>query len=223
MLQVERRFVPTEFNSRVEKRGGSDRLVIEGYAYKFYTRSQNLGGFVETILPGAGADAAQTDDIRALFNHDASKILGRNTAGTLRLAEDSEGLPYEIDADMRQSYVADLAVSMERGDVNQSSFGFKAIETDWGFTEDDFPLRSLIKMSLADVSPVTYPAYLSSSSGLGTRAVTDLFESRGLNPADVSLAEAIRGNATPLPVYDFNANEDAERALRHIFLNKNGV
>lgn len=219
---IERRYVPTEFRSRVEKRGGSDRLVIEGYAYRFHKRSQNLGGFVEQILPGAGAEAAESDDIRALFNHDASLILGRNVAGTLRLAEDSEGLPYEIDADMRQSYVADLAIAMERGDVNQSSFGFSALDTDWSLTEDEFPLRSISKMALFDVSPVTYPAYTSSSSGLGKRAVSDFYEARGLSPDTVSLVEAIRGNsAEPLPDYDF-FNEDAIRAERFILLPKNG-
>lgn len=221
MTKIERRFVPTEFRSKIEKRGGSDRLVIEGYAYRFHKRSQNLGGFVEQILPGAGAEAAEQDDIRALFNHDASLILGRNTSGTLRAAEDSEGLYYEVDADMRQSYVADLAIAMERGDVNQSSFGFKAITTDWGLTEDDFPLRSVEKMSLFDISPVTYPAYLSSTSGLGARAVEDFYESRGIAPDSVSLVEAIRGKTRePLPVYDFNANEDALRAQRFILLNR---
>lgn len=218
--KIERRYVPTEFNSRVEKRDGSDRLIIEGYAYRFHKRSQNLGGFVEQILPGAGEEAAQNDDIRALFNHDASLILGRNTSGTLRVGEDSEGLPYEIDADMRQSYVMDLAIAMERGDVNQSSFGFKAIDTDWSLTEDDFPLRSVVKMALFDVSPVTFPAYTSSTSGLGSRAVEDFYSSRGFSPDDISLVEAIRGKTDePLPTYEF-LNEDALIAERHILLNR---
>jgi hypothetical protein len=212
-LAIERRFLPTEFRHKIETRGGSDRLIIEGYAYRFYARSQNLGGFVEQVLPGAGAEAAEKDDIRALFNHDANLILGRNTAGTLRLAEDSDGLPYEVEADMRQSYVADLAIALERGDVTGSSFGFRAIETDWSLTEDDFPLRSVVKMGLLDVSPVTYPAYLASSSGVGTRAVEDFYESRGLSPDSVSLVEAIRGNTDkPLPPYDFDAISQRQEA-----------
>ncbi len=210
-LKIERRVLPTEF----EFRTSGDKLTIEGYAYRFHARSQNLGGFVEQILPGAGAEAAENDDIRALVNHDASKILGRNTSGTLRLAEDSEGLPYEITADIRQSYVQDLAIALERGDVTHSSFGFRAIDTDWGFTEDEFPLRSVAKMGLFDVSPVTFPAYLSSSSGLGKRAIENLYEARGLNPDDVSLEDAIRGmvKSDPLPSYDLYAHEGAIRAV----------
>lgn len=216
MTQIERRFVPTEFESRVS----GDKLVIEGYAYRFHMRSQNLGGFVEQVLPGAGADAAEKDDIRALFNHDSSLILGRNTAGTLRVGEDSEGLLYEVDADMRQTYVKDLAIALERGDVTQSSFGMKVIEDDWSLTEDDFPLRSIAKMGLFDVSPVTFPAYTSSTSGIGKRAVEDFYAARGIDRA-IALADAIRGKAEPLPHYDFH-NEDSVIAERFILLNKNG-
>lgn len=213
MTNFERRFVNTDFETR-EKDG---RLIIEGYAYRFHMRSQNLGGFVEQVLPGAGTEAVDNDDIRALFNHDSSLILGRNTSGTLRLGEDSEGLLYEIDADMRQSYVQDLAIALERGDVSQSSFGMKVIEQDWSLTEDDFPLRSISKMGLFDVSPVTFPAYTSSSSGLGKRAVDEFYDARGID-RDVSMAEAIRGvKPEPLPSYDF-VNEDALYAERFILL-----
>ncbi|WP_186315744.1 HK97 family phage prohead protease [Catellatospora sichuanensis] len=166
--EIERRTLPTEFEVRS---AGDGKVVIEGYAYRFRARSQNLGGFKETILEGAGKEAIERDDVRALVNHDANLILGRNRAGTLRLSEDSEGLAYEIDADERQSYVRDLIISMERGDVSQSSFGFRALDEDWSLDEDDFPLRAVRSLALFDVSPVTYPAYLTSESKVSTRAL----------------------------------------------------
>lgn len=223
-IQIERRYVPTEFDFRVEKRDGADRLLIEGYAYKFHARSQNLGGFVEQILPGAGEESAREDDIRALFNHDANLILGRSRPdreSTLTLGEDSEGLPYSINADMRQSYVRDLAIAFEREDVTQSSFGFTTPPggTDWGFTEDETPLRSVLKMRLFDVSPVTFPAYTSSTSGIGRRAIEALYESRGID-LSTPIEEAIRAMNSPLPTYDLNASEDAMRAQRFILLNR---
>lgn len=162
------------FLSEVETRtAGEGRRIIVGYAYKFNERSQNLGGFREQILPGAGKDSIGSDDIRALTNHDANLILGRNRAGTLRMAEDSTGLEYEIDADERQSYVSDLLISLERGDVNQSSFGFMVNRDGekWSMDEDDTPLRSVSSMRLFDVSPVTYPAYLNSESSVSQRAI----------------------------------------------------
>lgn len=162
------------FLSEVETRtAGEGQRIIIGYAYKFNERSQNLGGFRETILPGAGADSIAQDDIRALKNHDANLILGRNLAGTLRMTEDSTGLEYEINADERQSYVRDLLISLERGDVNQSSFGFMVNRDGekWSLDETDTPLRSVSSMRLFDVSPVTYPAYTSSESGISQRAI----------------------------------------------------
>lgn len=170
MAEIERRV----FLSEVEVRSaGENQHNIVGYAYKFNARSQNLGGFKETILDGAGAESIKTDDIRALVNHDPNLILGRNMAGTLRVAEDSTGLHYEINADERVSYVRDLLISLERGDVTQSSFGFQVNpdgET-WTRDTDDFPLRSVSSLRLFDVSPVTYPAYLTSEAVIGKRCL----------------------------------------------------
>lgn len=167
---IERRLYDSEVDTRT---AGENRRLIVGYAYKFNARSQNLGGFREEILPGAGAESILRDDVRALVNHDANRILGRNRAGTLRLSEDSTGLEYEIDADERQSYVRDLLVALERGDVTQSSFGFRVAPDgeDWVQDEDEFPLRRIRRMSLFDVSPVTYPAYLSTEATVSRRAL----------------------------------------------------
>lgn len=170
-MEMERRTLPSEFATRA---AGEGKFVIEGYAYKFRMLSQDLGGFREQIVEGAGAEAVENDDVRALVNHDPNLILGRNVAGTLRLSEDSTGLAYEIDVDERQSYARDLLVSMERGDVTQSSFAFR-VKPDgeqWDFTEDETPLRTILRMSLYDVSPVTYPAYRQSEAKIAARALT---------------------------------------------------
>lgn len=188
MNELERRVLPSEFEFRS---AGENKVTIFGYAYKFRLKSQNLGGFREQVLEGAGEESAQADDIRALVNHEASMILGRSLSGTLRLGEDSTGLEYEIDADERQSYVRNLIIALERKDVTQSSFGFQALDDDWSLDEDDFPLRSVRKMKLFDVSPVTYPAYLSSEAQVSSRCLdmaTALAEPRGLwTPDEIDL------------------------------------
>lgn len=194
----ERRFFATEF----ETRAAGDTLTIEGYALKFNKPSQNLGGFREDIAPGATTKTIQEADIRGLVNHDPTLVLGRNKSGTMDVSEDGTGVFYRIQADLRQSYTKDLAIAMERGDVTQSSFGFRTIKDDWGIDEDDFPRRTLKEISLLDVSPVTYPAYLDSTSGLGSRALQMLAESRSLTVdlSDVdALRAAIRGDAIPEP------------------------
>lgn len=170
MTVIERRVMLSEVETRST---GENQRVIVGYAYKFGARSQNLGGFREQVLEGAGAESLGLDDIRALKNHDPNLILGRNRADTLHLEEDSTGLLYEIHADERQSYVRDLMISIERGDVTQSSFGFRVLPDGdtWTYDESDFPLRSISKMQLFDVSPVTYPAYTSSEASISQRCL----------------------------------------------------
>lgn len=157
MNEIERRFFRTEL--RMQAAEGEPRLII-GYGAVFNSLSEDLGGFQEIIMPGAFSDAIGRDDVRALFNHDSNLILGRNISQTLRLSEDERGLRYEIDPP-RTQYANDLIVSIERGDVDQSSFGFRVREESWRSPTDEQPLpvRLLHRVQLFDVSPVTFPAY----------------------------------------------------------------
>lgn len=143
----------------VEVRADGDaptRLV--GYAALFETPTEIAGAFYERIAPGAFAEAVSQDDVRALFNHDANFVLGRNTSGTLALAEDSRGLRYEIDPPDTQ-WARDLLVSVRRGDISQSSFAFAVTEDAWEYPSQALPIRTIVRARLFDVSPVTYPAY----------------------------------------------------------------
>lgn len=137
---------------------GAAGQKIAGHAAKFDQLSEDLGGFQERIAPGAFAKTIQSSDIRALWNHDANIVLGRNKSGTLRLSEDSAGLFYECDAPDTQ-LVRDMVLApIERGDVNQCSFGFYTINDKWTKV-DGVWVRTLLEVELLDVSPVTYPAY----------------------------------------------------------------
>lgn len=177
---LERRFLPSQF----EVRTSGDKLTIEGYALKWNARSGNLGGFKEQVAPGATNKTIREADIRCLQNHDPNLILGRTKSGTLKLSNDAVGTFYQCSGDLRQTYVRDLTIAMERGDVTQSSFGFRVVgpEGDCWEEEDSGLLRTLKEIQLFDVSPVTYPAYEDSTSGLGQRgAFTRLAERRGVS------------------------------------------
>jgi HK97 family phage prohead protease len=120
--------------------------------------------FREKIDPGAFAETIGQDDIRALFNHDKNLVLGRNKAGTLRLKEDDRGLWMEIDIPNTQ-LGQDLLVSVDRGDVSQASFAFSALD-DAIETINGEEVRTLKRVKLWDVSPVTYPFYEATDIGL---------------------------------------------------------
>jgi HK97 family phage prohead protease len=153
----------------VERRGESQAPLIRGHAAVFDKLSENLGGFREVIAPGAFDDVLG-DDVRALFNHDGSLILGRSSAGTLRIGVDAAGLTYEIDPPDTQ-YGRDLLVSLERGDVRESSFGFRVARggDKWDESEDGVLIRTITRVSrLFDVSPVTFPAYPDTDSAKRT-------------------------------------------------------
>lgn len=163
--EVERRTHTVEMRIK-DAAYGKKAPMMEGYAANFNVLSEDLGGFREMLMPGCFKNAIAGSDVRGLFNHNPDKILGRNTAGTLRLSEDEKGLRFEIDPDMEISYVKDLSRSMGRGDVNQCSFGFKVAEdgSTWAKDSGGMWIRTIHNVErLFDVSPVTYPAYTSTS------------------------------------------------------------
>jgi HK97 family phage prohead protease len=136
--------------------------VLAGHAAVF-DQEAILWGFREQVAPRAFKKSIKESDVRALFNHDPNHVLGRNKAGTLRLAEDSVGLAYEIELPDTQ-FAQDLARSIERGDISQSSFAFEVVAggEKWSYPEkgsNELPLRTIREVKLFDISPVTYPAY----------------------------------------------------------------
>lgn len=164
---IERRFTSGRVEVRAEGEGQPKK--VRGYAAVYNQESENLGTdryqFREVIEPGAFDDVLK-DDVRALFNHNPNLILARskNGEGTLKIGVDDVGLWYEFEAPDTQAG-RDLMVSLERGDVDQSSFGFEVTREGqkWEETADGdktIMKRTIMKVSrLHDVSPVTYPAY----------------------------------------------------------------
>lgn len=193
----ERRTVSEAVEFRDNEAGG---VTAFGYAARFDSRSQNLGGFVERIAPGAFKQTLQEADVRGLFNHDPNYVLGRNRAGTLRMHEDDVGLAYEIDLP-NTSAGRDVAELLRRGDVSGSSFGFRMIDEEWGETDSGFPERTVKVAALRDVGPVTFPAYTAAES-----ALRSLAEVRGLPLEELVAA----GEADSLQEVLFErASEDA--------------
>ncbi len=148
---------------------GDGKRVIVGYAAKFNSKTELYRGLFEIIEPGA-FDEVLEQDVRALFNHDPNLVLGRTKSGTLRLSVDETGLRYEITPPDTQ-IAKDLLESISRGDVSQSSFGFKVKTDTFEEHKDGTFTRSIRKVdTLFDISPVTYPAYEDTAVALRSKA-----------------------------------------------------
>jgi len=149
----------TRVISREFRISDNDNPTITGYAAVFDQPSEYIG-WIETIDPHAFDNVMSTNpDVRALFNHDSDYVLGRSSAGTLKLAIDSRGLSYIIDPPDTQ-FAKDLIVSMKRGDIKESSFGFIVKRDQWSENKDGSVSRRILEIDqLLDVSPVTYPAF----------------------------------------------------------------
>lgn len=158
-MNIERREFATD-QLEIEERGEGRVPRIRGHAAVFNELSVDLGGFREQVSPGAFLEAIEKDDVRALMNHDPNRILGRNRSKTLELIEDARGLAIVIDPPDTQ-YSRDLVTSIKRGDISQMSFGFTVRPggQSWEKNDDGIVIRTLKKVRLFDVSPVTFPAY----------------------------------------------------------------
>ncbi len=144
----------------MEKRGAALELRakgrrLEGYAALFSTRA-DIGDFVEQIAPGAFKAALERRDILALSDHDASRVLARTRSKTLRLAEDTRGLHFDLDVPDTQTGRDVLALA-ERGDLGGMSFGFNVAEGGDRWEGRD---RTLTDIDLREISIVSaWPAY----------------------------------------------------------------
>ena len=155
-MTKETRYLYTE-DLRVEQSEDAKPKIV-GYAAVFNSLSHDLGGFRETISPGAFTRTIRDGaDVRALVDHNPTLILGRNKSGTLTLKPNQKGLLVEIDPPDTQA-ARDIIESMRRGDVDGMSFAFRTVHDDWHI-EDSTPIRELLDVELLDVSVVTYPAY----------------------------------------------------------------
>ncbi len=155
---------------------GNRTLQFMGRAVVYDQRSDDLGGWYEVVRPGAATRTLSLNpDVRFLINHDPSLLLGRTTSGTLRLTEDADGVL--VDADMADvSYARDVAVSLERGDMTQMSFGFWVLADGWAGNVHE--VREF-DLDGGDVSVVTYPAYPQTTAEMRDLAQRHLAEEAG--------------------------------------------
>jgi HK97 family phage prohead protease len=165
---VERRYLPVgDFELRAE---GEHLIKLTGYASVFDAPydvwgGPAAGGFTESVDRKAfDVTLRSKPDVQLLINH-AGMPLARTKSGTLKLGTDRTGLHVDSDLDMRDPDVQRLKAKMDRGDMDEMSFAFRAIRQEWNDDETDRRLTE-ISIDRGDVSVVNYGANPATSSSL---------------------------------------------------------
>ena len=149
------RSVPTRFETREDDNG---QLVISGYFSVFNSIYEIGPGMSESVAPGTFLSSL-SGDVRALTNHDSTLVLGRTTAGTLKLREDDVGLWGDVIINPKDSDAVNTYERVKRGDVSQCSFGFRITKEDTEVKDDGSVHWTIREVELYEVSVCTFPAY----------------------------------------------------------------
>jgi uncharacterized protein len=183
LSKLETRVNPAQFEVRETEEG----MTFSGYAAVFNSDSQPLP-FIERIAPGAFRGSLRNrNDIKLLWNHETGQPLASTRAGNLRLTEDDRGL--FVEATLPNTTVGrDARELISSGIVDSMSFGFTVARggDEWSA---DGSTRTLTKISLHEVSIVSFPAYLATAGSTAVRGL-DKVAKRAEVDAD-ALADAL--------------------------------
>lgn len=146
-----------QFKTREETETGD--LILSGYFIKFDEVTELWPGYFEVIKREGVEKAIQNADIRALFNHDDSLVLGRTGNGTVTLGVDEIGLFGDIIINKEDPQAIGAYARVQRGDVVGCSFGFIPIKINTEERDDGSYLDTVLELEIFEVSPCTFPAY----------------------------------------------------------------
>jgi uncharacterized protein len=142
-----------------------DGKTVGGYAALFGTPAEIGGCWIEMIERGAFTETLKSNrDVLALYSHRLERLLGRRSAGTLRVVEDDKGLGIEIDLP-DTSDGRDVGVLVERGDLKGMSIGFVVTKQEWDETVTP-PKRTIREAELYEVTVTADPAYVDTEIGM---------------------------------------------------------
>jgi HK97 family phage prohead protease len=139
----------------------ADGMTFTGYASVFNSPSEDLGGFIEYVAPGAFKRSLQSrNEIKLLWNHDTGEPLASLRGGTMQLVEDRTGL--KVTATLPNTTRGrDVAELLRTKVIDSMSFGFNVIRDSWS---SDGKTRTLESVRLSEVSVVSFPAYSSTTA-----------------------------------------------------------
>jgi HK97 family phage prohead protease len=156
-MKKRKAYISTQFQTREEQESGD--LILSGYFIKFDEETELWPGYFEVIKREGVEKAIKDADIRALFNHDHSLVLGRTGNDTVRLDVDDVGLFGDIIINKDDPQAVGAYARVHRGDVIGCSFGFMPTKIDTEERDDGSYLDTILELEIFEVSPCTFPAY----------------------------------------------------------------
>lgn len=146
-------------------------LLYSAKRKKWFKEVVKQGAFTRSLNSGK--------EIPLLLEHDETRRLADNKAGTLTLKEDQIGLRFDAEIRDREVYE-----KVKNKQINNCSFGFKPVDQDFEQVDELREKRYLNDLELLEVSLVENPAYAGS-----------LVEVRNLNEQMEILQEEQRAKA----------------------------
>lgn len=145
--------------------GEGEPLTIEGYFVVFDQPYDDGWGTTEYVDRHA-FDGCDMSDVRALVDHDTSRVLGRycDHVNTLAIEIDDTGVYGIIQVNPSDQDAMNCRARLLRGDVDQASFGFEEYRSEWTENPDGTRKKVIKEISkLWEVSVCTFPAYESTA------------------------------------------------------------
>jgi uncharacterized protein len=154
---------------------GSKQLA--GYAIRYNSPSQDLGGFTEICSPGMlTRTLKENPDVLCLRDHKSELLLGRTSAGTLALTEDAQGLAFVVTLP-KTAIGDDTAENVRLRNLSGCSFGFVVADSGDRWEQKGTQLvRTLLDVDLFEISITSFPAY--GATSVNTRSCPAQFRSR---------------------------------------------
>ena len=118
-------------------RAEGDKPMIMGIAapYGEWTTLYESGSLIEKEQYARGCFRTDVYDVMSTFNHNLDNVLGRVSAGTMRLIETDEGLKYEVDVNLEDPMAVGVYARVKRGEVKSASTWFRINKVDVKETE----------------------------------------------------------------------------------------
>lgn len=148
-------FLTSQFRAEEQ----DDKLLVEGYFIKYNAETNLFDDVFEEVDAQSVVKSLKDNDIRGLFNHDSSLVLGRTGNQTLTLKSDDVGLWGSIEINKDDPSAMGAYARIKRGDVAGCSFGFYPLKEDYVTRAEGGKKFIIREMDLFEVSPCVFPQY----------------------------------------------------------------